>query len=96
MQPQQSLGAASKTSLLLGFVETPMQRSITFSLLAAFPSLVLLAYLAAHATEGWQLLVVASFVLGFVVSWLRSSKTWLAASYLATAALFAWVLSANL
>jgi hypothetical protein len=73
-----------------------MQRSIAFSPLAAFPSLLLLTYLAAHATEGWQLLVVASFFLGFIVSWLRRSKTLLAVSYLATAGLFAWVLSVNL
>ena len=73
-----------------------MQRSITFSLLAAFPSLLLLAYLAAQVTEGRQLLVVAAFLLGFVVSWLRKSKTLLVASYLVTAGLFAWVLSVNL
>lgn len=73
-----------------------MQRSLTFSLLAACPSLLLLSYLAAHATEGWQLLVVATFLLGFVVSWFRKSKTLLVASYLVTAGLFAWVLSVNL
>jgi hypothetical protein len=73
-----------------------MHRPIAFSLLAAFPSLLLLAYLAAHVTEGWQLLVVAAFLLGFIVSWLWQSKTWLVASYLATAGLSAWVLSVNL
>jgi hypothetical protein len=73
-----------------------MKRSIAFSLLAAFPSLLLLAYLAAHVTEGWQFLVVAAFLLGFVVSWLRKSKPLLVASYLATGGLFAWVLSVNL
>lgn len=73
-----------------------MQRSFTLSLLAALPALLLLSYLAVHVTEGWQLLVVGGFLLGFVVSWLRKSKALLAASYVATASLFAWVLSANL
>jgi hypothetical protein len=72
-----------------------MQRSVATSL-ALLPAFVLLSYLAIHATEGWQLLVVASFLLGVVVSWLRRPKSWLIASYVATSALFGWVLSVNL
>jgi hypothetical protein len=72
-----------------------MQRSLTFSILTAFPSALLLLYLAAHVSEGWQLLVVAAFLSGFIVSWLRNSKTLLVASYLVTSGLFAWVLSVN-
>jgi hypothetical protein len=73
-----------------------MHRSIAFSLLTAFPGLLLLSYLAAHAREGWQLLVVGAFLLGFIVSWLRNAKAWLVASYSVTASLFAWVVSVNL
>lgn len=57
-----------------------MQRSIAFSLLTAFPCLLLLSYLATHATKGWQLLVVAAFFLGFGVSWLLKSQALLVAS----------------
>ena len=73
-----------------------MQRSLTFSLATLFPSLLLLSYLALHATEGWQLLVVGAFLAGFVLSWLRNSNALLGASYVVTAGLFAWVLWANL
>jgi hypothetical protein len=73
-----------------------VQRSLSFSILTVFPSVLLLLYLAAHVSEGWQLLVVAAFLSGFIVSWLRNSKTLLVASYLVTSALFAWVLSVNL
>lgn len=73
-----------------------MHRSASLWLLAMLPAVPALAYLVTHATEGWQVLVVAGFFLGFVVSWLRTSKTLLLASYLVTASLFAWVLSVNL
>jgi hypothetical protein len=61
-----------------------------------FPSLPLLIYLAAHTTEGWQLLVVAAFLACFVVSWLQRSKAMLVASYAVTSGLSAWVVWANL
>lgn len=73
-----------------------MHRPTSLWLLAIVPAVPVLAYLATHATEGWQLLVVVSFFLGFVVSWLRTSKAMVLASYLVTAGLFAWVLSVNL
>lgn len=73
-----------------------MQRSTAFSLLAAFPSSLLLLYLGLHVTEGWQLLVAASFLAAFVVSWFRQSRLGLAASYSVTGALFAWVVWVNL
>ncbi|MEP6484208.1 MAG: hypothetical protein ABJB01_07145 [Rudaea sp.] len=68
----------------------------TFSLVVAFPSSLLLVYLAMHATEGWQLLIVAAFVGCFVASWLKHSKAFLSASYAMTIALAAWVGWANL
>jgi hypothetical protein len=73
-----------------------MQRPSSFAQIAAFPSSLLLLYLAAHATEGWQLLVVAAFSACFVASWRRQSKAALAASYAVTCALAAWVAWANL
>ena len=73
-----------------------MQRPSTFALAVAFPSSLLLLYLAMHATEGWQLLVVAAFLGGFVASWLWRSKAALAASYAVTCALSGWVAWVNL
>ena len=73
-----------------------MQRPSMFMLAIVFPSLPILIYLAAHATEGWQLVVVAAFLAGFVVAWLRKSKAMLVASYAATCSLFAWVVWVNL
>jgi len=73
-----------------------MQRPSAFALAAAFPSSLLLLYLATHASEGWQLLVVAAFLGGFVASWLQHSKAALAASYAVTCALCAWVVWVNL
>jgi len=73
-----------------------MQRPSAFALAVAFPSSLLLLYLATHATEGWQLLVVLAFLGCFVASWLRHSRTTLAASYAITCALCAWVVWVNL
>lgn len=73
-----------------------MQRPTASWLLAALPGLLVSTYLAVHATEGWQLLVVGAFLSGFAVSCLRNSKALLVVSYLATAGLFAWVLSVNI
>ena len=63
----------------------------TFALIVAFPSSLLLIYLAMHATEGWQLLIVTAFFGCFVASWLKHSKVILSASYAMTIALAAWV-----
>ncbi len=73
-----------------------MQRPSVFALAVAFPSSLLLLYLAMHATEGWQLLVVAAFLGCFVASWLRHSRAALAASYVVTCALCGWVAWVNL
>jgi MFS superfamily sulfate permease-like transporter len=73
-----------------------MQRSTAFSLAAFFPSSVLLVYLAMHTTEGWQLIVVAAFLAGFIASWLRRSKLGLLASYVVTATFSLWVAWVNL
>jgi hypothetical protein len=73
-----------------------MQRSTAFSLAAFLPSSLLLLYLAMHVTEGWQLLVVAGFLSGFIASWLRRSKLGLAASYTLTGSFSAWVVWVNL
>jgi hypothetical protein len=73
-----------------------MKRPSLFALAVAFPSSLLLLYLATHATEGWQLLIVAVFLAGFVASWLRHSKAVLAASYAVTCSLSAWVAWVNL
>jgi hypothetical protein len=68
----------------------------TFALIVAFPSSLLLIYLALHATEGWQLLVVGAFFGCFGAAWLMHSKVILSASYAMTIALAAWVASVNL
>jgi hypothetical protein len=73
-----------------------MQRSTAFSLAAFVPSSVLIVYLAMHTTEGWQLLVVAGFLAGFIASWLRLSKVGLFASYLVTGTFSLWVVWVNL
>jgi len=73
-----------------------MKRSSTFGLAASFPSLLLLLYLALHATEGWQLLVVAVLTSCFVVAWLRRSGAGLIASYILTGALTGWVAWVNI
>ena len=67
-----------------------------FALIAAFPSSLLLIYLAVHTTEGWQIIVVGAFVGFFVAAWFMHSKAILSASYAATVALAAWVGWANL
>ncbi len=61
----------------------------------AFPSTLLLLYLSMHVTEGWQLLVVGMFAVGFLASWLRRSRWVLAASYLLTVGLCSWVVAVN-
>lgn len=68
-----------------------MKLPSTFALIVAFPSPLLLIYLAMHATEGWQLLVVGAFLGCFVASWRMHSKSVLSASYAMTIALAAWV-----
>jgi MFS superfamily sulfate permease-like transporter len=73
-----------------------MQRPTSFSLMAFLPSSLILLYLALHATEGWQLLVVAAFLTGFIASWIGRSKLGLVASYAFTIALSAWVAWVNL
>jgi hypothetical protein len=75
---------------------TAMKRLSTFALSVAFPSSLLLIYLAMHATEGWQLLVVGAFFGCFVASWMKHSKIILSATYAMTIALAAWVASVNL
>ncbi|HEX9139992.1 MAG TPA: hypothetical protein VF848_09395 [Steroidobacteraceae bacterium] len=67
-----------------------------FAVAALLPSSLLLLYLALHATEGWQLLVVAAFLAGFIVSWRRRSIYGLTAAYAAAIALSAWVAWVNL
>ena len=62
------------------------------SILPSFPALT---YLALHATEGWQLLVVGALLLGFVVSLMRRSRIDLAVAYVLTLGLFAWVFRLN-
>lgn len=59
------------------------------------PSLLLLGYLAVHVTEGWQLLVVAAFAAGFLLSWLKHSRLMLITSYSAATLLSAWVFFVN-
>jgi hypothetical protein len=73
-----------------------MQRPSVLMLAISLPSLPILIYLAAHATEGWQLVVVAAFLSGFVVAWLRKSMAMLVASYAAACSLLAWVVWVNL
>ena len=73
-----------------------MKLPSTFALIVAFPSSLLLIYLAIHVTEGWQLLVVGAFFGCFVASWLMRSKAILSASYAMTLALAAWVGWVNL
>ena len=72
-----------------------MQRPL-FSLIAAFPSSLLLAYLAMHATEGWQLMVVVGFAAGFLLSWRRHSSFGLVTSYVMTTMLSTWVVWVNI
>ena len=71
-----------------------MTRSTLLLIATAFPSSALLLYLATHATEGWQLLVVALFASGFVCSWLKRSQLLLAASYVVTLGLCGVVIDA--
>ena len=59
------------------------------------PSLPVLIYLAMHVTEGWQLLVVATLLFGFVAAWYRRSTADLVVSYVVTFSLFAWVVWVN-
>ncbi len=73
-----------------------MNRASTLLLIAALPGVALLIYLALHATEGWQLLVVAAFLACFVMAWLRASKAILILSYAITCSLSAWVVWVNL
>jgi hypothetical protein len=73
-----------------------MKAPSMFSLLVGFPSSILLIYLALHATEGWQLLVVCTFFGCFLASWLMRSKFALAGSYAMTVALAGWVAWVNL
>jgi hypothetical protein len=63
---------------------------------AAVPGGPLLIYLTLHATEGWQLLVVAAFLACFVIACLRTSKPLLIVSYTLTCSLRAWVAWVNL
>jgi hypothetical protein len=72
-----------------------MKRPSAFALAAYFPSLLLLLYLALHATEGWQLLVVAVLTACFVVASRRRSGAGLIASYILTGALTGWVAWVN-
>ncbi|MES1190307.1 MAG: hypothetical protein ABUS47_04425 [Steroidobacter sp.] len=73
-----------------------MRRLPLFSIIAAFPSALLLVYLAAHATEGWQLIVVAGFAAGFGIAWRQQSRPVLLTSYAATTLLSLWVFWANI
>ncbi len=73
-----------------------MPRSIVFSMAALLPGALLLTYLAMHASEGWQLLVVAAFLLCFAGAWLRKSRALLVASYAMTVGLSCWVAWVNL
>lgn len=73
-----------------------MNRASTVLLLAAAPGLALLLYLALHATEGWQLLVVAAFLACFVTAGIRASKAILIFSYALTCSLSLWVVWVNL
>lgn len=72
-----------------------MKLTWTFGLIVGFPSSLLLIYLALHATEGWQLLVVGTFVGCFVASWLMHSKSILSARYAMTIALASSVALVN-
>jgi hypothetical protein len=72
-----------------------MKRLPAFTLATAFPSSLLLFYLATHATEGWQLLVVAAFMSCFIAAWRQHSKVWLAVGYLLTGGLASWVAWVN-
>ena len=73
-----------------------MHRHSLFSIAAAFPSSLLLIYLIAHVTEGWQLMVIAAFTAGFLFSWRRHSRSGLITSYAAATSLSAWVFWVNL
>ncbi|TMH75452.1 MAG: hypothetical protein E6H52_09335 [Betaproteobacteria bacterium] len=73
-----------------------MRRPSTFALATAFPSSLLLLYLAMHTTEGWQFFVVAGFMSCFIAAWRRHSKAWLVAGYVVTVALTSWVAWVNL
>jgi hypothetical protein len=72
-----------------------LQRPLMGALAMTVPSLPILIYLAVHATEGWQLLVVAALLAGFVVALIRRSRIDFAISYVATFSLFAWVVWVN-